>query len=93
MNNILNYTVEIRDKEGKIPLDFSRNKVDNYFTHKTHELSEYKVKQHCESLFDSYNDTWRTVNINIEVTVWSEISSCFMTLYSFYGAEKRFIKH
>lgn len=93
METIFHYYVEVRDEGGKHFQDSEGNKIKEDFKHQTHELSIEGVEKHCNSLFNSYNDTWRTNNINIDVRVFNEHIETYMLLYSFYGAEKRFVKH
>ena len=63
METIFHYYVEVRDKEGKHFQDSAGNKMKEDFKHQTHELSVEGIEKHCTSLFNSYNDTWRTNNI------------------------------
>jgi len=89
------YNIELRDKDGKFYLDSKGNKLTlNTFRFVDHTNNENLIELICRDTFDNYKAICKEgTDINIEIRVFNKISNSFMLLYSFYGAENKFIKH
>ena len=84
------FSVEVRDK------DYNLYKTENgrkvlYFNFE----GELDFAEHiCRQTFEDYKAICKEgSDINIEVKVLNSIAGVYMTLYSFYGANNKFIKH
>lgn len=90
-----NYNVELRDKDGKLYIGSKGNKLtSNTFRFTDNTDNENLIELICRDTFDNYKAICKEgTNINIDVMVFNTISNTFMLLYSFYGAENKFIKH
>ena len=87
-----NIEIEVRDENDKIIKDnrgfkFTSISIDTSIT--DDKLLERQMYQLCETL-----KVWMPQNkINISASVFNTISGTWMIMYSYYGNEKRFIKH
>jgi hypothetical protein len=90
--------VQVRDENGKIIKGLSTDKstinpkpnIQFELTVVREQQLEAKMKQIASTL-----RAWipSGYEINIEASVENTISQTFMTMYSFYGEENRFVKH
>ena len=84
--------IEVRDSNGKIIFDergfkFTSLQIDSSVTNES--LLERQMVHICETL-----KVWMPQNkIDIQASVLNSISGTWMCMYSYYGSEKRFIKH
>lgn len=89
----LYYTVEVRDKEGKLYKDSRGFKVTG-FNFQDDEQDENLIHLICQHTFRDYQAVCKEDSgINIDVRYFHEITKTYPLLYSFYGAENKFIKH
>lgn len=89
----LHYTVEIRDKEGKLYKD-SRGLNVIGFDFEEIETDAMTVQTICQYNFRKYQAVCKEGSeINIEVRYFNTDTKTYPLLYSFYGAENKFIKH
>ena len=91
--NAENYTVriEVRDENGKLILDEYGNKQISfsYEVEMLTENAEFNLRHLANTM-----KTWMPKRkINIEASVFNTISRTYMTMFSFYVEEDRFIKH
>ena len=89
--------IEIRNQDGSVIRDEEGNKVLslNHTTSLTAEGED--MTETVKAMFDYEYRKLRafmpTHKINISASVFNTISGSFMLMYSFYGDEKRFVKH
>lgn len=84
-------TIEVRDSNGKIMLDENGSKRDSisYEVDMLTSNMEFNLRHLAKSL-----KTWMPNNkITIEASVLNTISRTYMTMFSFYVNENRFIQH
>lgn len=90
----LRYNIEIRDKDDKLYLTSTGAKVRNAFFFEETNSDETLIHLTCIHTFESYKAICKEGSeINIEVSYHDSISNTSPVLYSFYGAENKFIKH
>jgi hypothetical protein len=95
---IYHIDVQVRDENGKILKGLSVDKSTiNPKPSIQFELEVYRVQQ-LEANIKQIASTLRTwlptgYEINIEASVLNIISGTYMTMYSFYEGEDRFVKH
>ena len=90
----LHYTVEVRDKEGKLYTTKSSERKIKGFKFEDKEQDENLVHFICKETFEAYQAICKEGSqINITVSYFNSFSSSYSLLYSFYGAENKFIKH
>lgn len=87
------YSIEVRDENNKQFMDVTTGKKAGYFHFYEKEEDENFVKLICEREFRNYRAISGSSNINIEVSVLNSFTRSYMVLYSFYGAENKFVKH
>ncbi len=91
--NAENYTItiEVRDENGKLILD-EHGKKEISISYDVEMLSsnmEFNLRHLSNTL-----KTWMPERkINIEASVFNTISRTYMTMFSFYVEEDRFVKH
>ena len=86
-----NIRIEVRDENGKLILDENGNKqiAISYDVDMLTDNMEFNLRHLANTL-----KTWMpNRQINIEASVFNTISRTYMTLYSFYEGEDRFVKH
>jgi hypothetical protein len=84
-------TIEVRDSNGKIMLDENGTKRDSisYEVDMLTSNMEFNLRYIAKSL-----KTWMpNNNITIEASVFNTISRTYMTMFSLYVNEDRFIQH
>ena len=91
--NTENYTItiEVRDENGKLILDERGNKQISisYDVEMLSSNMEFNLRHLSNTL-----KTWMPERkINIEASVFNTISRTYMTMFSFYVEEDRFVKH
>ena len=91
--NAENYTVriEVRDENGKLILDEYGNKQIS-FSYEVEMLTE-NVEFNLRHLSNTLKTWMPERKINIEASVFNTISRTYMTMFSFYVEEDRFVKH
>ena len=91
--NAENYTVriEVRDENGKLILDEYENKQIS-FSYEVEMLTE-NVEFNLRHLANTMKTWMPERKINIEASVFNTISRTYMTMFSFYVEEDRFVKH
>ena len=91
--NAENYTVriEVRDENGKLILDEYGNKQIS-FSYEVEMLTE-NVEFNLRHLANTMKSWMPERKINIEASVFNTISRTYMTMFSFYVEEDRFVKH
>ncbi len=88
------YSIEVRDKEGKLYKNSNGNIVTNTFKFEDTEQDENLVHLICKHTFENYQAICKEGSqINITVSYFNSFSSSYSLLYSFYGAENKFVKH
>lgn len=83
--------IEVRDDNGKLILDENGNKqiAISYDVEMLTDNMEFNLRHLANVL-----KTWMpNRQINIEVSVFNTISRTYMTMFSFYAEEQRFVKH
>lgn len=88
----LYYTVEVKDKNNKLFIDSAGNKVTNRFKFTDNTNKDF-IQLVCEDTFKAYQAITGSNNINISVSRYSDLTETYMTLYTYYGKDKRFVKH
>lgn len=86
-----NIEVEVRDENGKAILDLRGNKQLSvqFELSFTRDKAEHSLRQIAKSL-----RAWMPTNeINISASVPNEISGTYMTMFSLYANEDRFVEH
>ena len=87
------YSIEVRDKEGKLYKNSNGNNICS-FDFESEDKNESSVKSICERAFRNYQAICKEGSqINITVSYFNSFSNSYSLLYSFYGAENKFIKH
>lgn len=87
------YSIEVRDKEGKLYKTESGAKVLN-FKFEDNKTDVEIVEAICRKEFDNYQAICKEGSqIDITVSYFNSFSKTYSVLYSFYGENKRFIKH
>jgi hypothetical protein len=87
------YKVELRDKDGKLYRNSKGHITDKTFDFSDCESDENLIHMICRHTAESYETICKDgTQVNIDVMVLNEISKTYMTLYSYYGKEKRFVK-
>lgn len=91
--NAENYTIriEVRDENGKLILDEYGNKQIS-FSYEVEMLTE-NVEFNLRHLANTMKTWMPERKINIEASVFNTISRTYMTMFSFYVEEDRFVKH
>lgn len=86
------YSIEVRDKEGKLYKTSKGQKVKGFkFEEATNE--EF-IELTCIQTFLDYQAICKEGSqIDITVSCFNSFSMTYSVLYSFYGAENKFIKH
>ena len=86
-----NIRIEVRDENGKLILDENGNKqiAISYDVEMLTDNMEFNLRHLANTL-----KAWMPERkINIEASVFNTISRTYMTMFSFYGEENRFVKH
>ena len=87
------YSIEVRDKEGKLYKTESGAKIID-FKFEDNRTDVEIVEAVCRKEFDNYLAVCKEGSqINIEVRYHNVFTKTYPLLYSFYGAENKFIKH
>jgi hypothetical protein len=91
--NTENYTIriEVRDENGKLILDeYGHKQISlSYEVEMLTENVEFNLRHLANTM-----KTWMPERkINIEASVFNTISRTYMTMFSFYVEEDRFVKH
>ncbi len=87
------YSIQIRDKNGKQYKTEKGNKVFD-FTFEDTTQDETIINMICKSTYNNYKAVCKEGSIiDIEVRYFNVISNTYSLLFSFYGAENKFIKH
>lgn len=88
------YTVEVRDKNNKPYKDKNGKKVVNAFKNTIEDIDKSLMKKTLENICNNYEAVCKEGSIiNIEVKKYDNISYTYMTLYSYYGLDKKFVEH
>ena len=92
-NDMDKYTIriEVRDSEGKIIIDENGNKVTDI----TYEVEMYEgnIEFNITRLAKQLKAFMPDRQINIDFNHFNTISRTYMTMYSYYVNEGRFVKH
>lgn len=86
-----NIRIEVRDENGKLILDENGNKQISiqYDVDMLTDNMEYNLRHLANTL-----KAWMpNRQITIEASVFNTISRTYMTMFSFYAEENRFVKH
>jgi len=86
------YNVEVRNVHNKQYVNSNGSKVEDFKFYNPDAPDDF-VKIVWEGMFRSFQAITNCSNINITVSYVSSISETMSVLYSFYGAENRFVKH
>lgn len=91
--NAENYTIriEVRDENGKLILDEYGHKQIS-FSYDVEMITE-NVEFNLRHLANTMKTWMPERKINIEASVFNTISRTYMTMFSFYVEEDRFVKH
>ena len=90
----LYFRVEVRDKDGKLYKDKNGNNITSICDLEVLDYGEELTQIACEYLVEKFEVICKEGSkIDIEVRCFSEITVTYPLLYSYYGAEKRFVKH
>jgi predicted metal-dependent enzyme (double-stranded beta helix superfamily) len=91
---MLHFRTEVRNKDGKIFRDEKGCPQPGLNT--TLDVgvkAQSSIYAHCMDIYRFMNAVSDSNDITISVMVKSNISDTYMTVYSFYGSEKRFVEH
>ena len=83
--------IEVRDENGKLILDEYGHKQIS-FSYEVEMLTE-NVEFNLRHLAKTMKTWMPERKINIEASVFNTISRTYMTMFSFYVEEDRFVKH
>ena len=85
------FTIEVRDENGKLLLDSEGNKQISL----DYEVAmlESNMENELTRLANKLKTFMPNREIEINVSVFNSISRTYMTMYSYYVNENRFIKH
>jgi len=83
--------IEVRDENGKLILDEYGHKQIS-FSYEVEMLTE-NVEFNLRHLANTMKTWMPERKINIEASVFNTISRTYMTMFSFYVEEDRFVKH
>lgn len=87
------YQVLVRDVNGKLYKDSKGLHVTSFLTIED-ERDDTGVEKGCRNLFENYTAVCKEGSqIDIEVRYFNKLTENYALLYSFYGAENKFIKH
>lgn len=87
------YSIEVRDKEGKLYKTESGGKV-HHFKFELVGNEENIIKAVCKETFEEYQAICKEGSqINIDVRYHNVFTKTYPLLYSFYGENQKFIKH
>lgn len=88
----LKYSVEVRDLNNKFYRDSEGNATR--FTFEEEEVSESLTELVCRKEHEKYKAICKEGSIiDIEVRYFNNLTNSYPVLYSFYGAENKFVKH
>lgn len=88
------FAVEVRDAEGNLYLDEDGSRLTSIEMFETGDYGFDIMGIACEGIVKKFKAICKEGSkINIHISYKDSISSTYTTLYSYYGAEKRFIKH
>ena len=94
MKKELILTVEVRDKDGKLYKDMNGNNITSVCDVEGSNFGEELTQFACENIVEKFEAFCKEGSkINIEVRYFDSITKTYPLLYSYYGAEKRFIKY
>ena len=83
--------IEVRDENGTLILDEYGHKQIS-FSYEVEMLTE-NVEFNLRHLANTMKTWMPERKINIEASVFNTISRTYMTMFSFYAKEDRFVKH
>lgn len=86
--------VEVRDKNGNLYKNNEDSPITKLFQTTLEDYGEELTHIACEHIVKNLETVCKEGSkINLSVVYKDSISGNFSTLYSYYGAEKKFIKH
>lgn len=86
--------VEVRDVNGKLYKDKYGDTIVNVLKFEIKDYGENLTELACYNIVDKFEAICKEGSkINIEVRYLDEITNTYPLLYSFYGAERKFVKH
>ena len=90
----LHFRVEVRDKDGSLYKDMNGNNITSVCDVEGSNFGEELTQFTCENMVEKFESFCKEGSkINIEVRYFDSITETYPSLYSYYGAEKRFVKH
>ena len=86
--------VEVRDVNGKLYKDKNGNKITSVARFEIDDYGEELVGITCEHIAENFKAICREGSkVNIDVMYYDSVTNTYPFIYSYYGAEKRFVKH
>lgn len=93
MKTLYYYDIELRDKDGKL-YESSRGKITSRTFQFTDETQEEFIHLVCQRTAENYKAVCKEgTDVNIEVRTYSDLTKTYPIVYSFYGAENKFVKY
>lgn len=95
MENILYYDIELRDKDGNLYRTTTGRKLTmGSFKFTDSNDNESIVFLICKNTAENYEAVCKEgTEVNIDVRTYNGITKTYPIAYSYYGKEKRFVKH
>lgn len=94
MKTLYYYDIELRDKDGKLYVNSNGNKLASRTFQFTDGTQEEFIRLVCQRTADNYKTVCKEdTKINIEVRRFNELTKTYPTIYSFYSAGNKFVKH
>lgn len=95
MENVLYYDIELRDKEGNLYQTATGRKLPMRSFQFTDRINnESTVFMICKNITENYEAVCKEgTEVNIDVRTYNGITKTYPIAYSYYGKEKRFVKH
>ena len=88
------YSIEVRDKEGKLYTTKSSGRKIKGFKFEDKEQDENLIHFICKETFEEYQAICKEGSqINIDVRYHNVFTKTYPLLYSFYGENQKFVKH
>jgi len=86
------YYIDCRDADNK-PFVKSNGRMVGEIRIEREYFNPYIVEKDCEDYCTDFQALTKCDNVNIDVRYFNDNSKTYPLLYSYYGREKRFVKH
>jgi hypothetical protein len=86
--------VQIRDAKGKLYKDRDGNPIARIAKLEINNNGEEMIKSFCQQTSKNFEAISKEGSkVHIDVMYYDSISDTYPIIYSFYGAENKFVKH